>query len=93
MGERFFVAGRWNRHGRAIPDNHVSELDIVLPPAITHLRLVPKREPVHQRPKRKPRGLAFAIAAAALIGAGVLVLLAPISTSTAVATVFVGPHR
>jgi hypothetical protein len=28
---RFFIPGRWNRNGRAIPDAQASELDNVVP--------------------------------------------------------------
>jgi hypothetical protein len=89
---RALLPGRWNRNGHAVPDNQLSELDLVLPPNVRNIRMCPKLEPVHQRPRRKPRGAIYIVAMVALIAVGVIVLLAPVQSGQAVATLFVGPR-
>jgi hypothetical protein len=91
MTRRRLLPGHWDAYGHATPDHLCSDLDAVLPPSTA--ALLQGHEPVYQSPPpaRRGRGLAVAILAVALIAAGALLVLAPISATTAVAT-WVGPR-
>jgi hypothetical protein len=70
---------------RAALDDQASELDAALPPSTA--ALLQGHEPVYQRPReRRGRGLVTAVVSVALIAAGALLMFAPISATTAVAS-------
>lgn len=91
MTRRRLLPVHWNASGRAIPDNGASELDNVVP-LRPEYDIPASHEPVHQLPpERSGRRLAVTVVALALIAVGVLVLLAPVQTTSAVAQ-WVGPR-
>lgn len=81
---RVLMPGRWNRHGRAIPNPvphphlervTLTELDLELPHDAYRVIAAPPK--AAKKVRRRANGLALGIAAAALIAFGVLLLLFP----------------
>lgn len=76
---RALLPGRWNRHGRAVPDAQVSELDCDL--ALDAMRVFPapkrqaKREPIAQTLRKAARmERVLLVGSLSLIAFGVIVL-------------------